>query len=161
MRLLIFFVFVLAAAPSVASAASLRLSINMASYHTQEWARESLNQENPGIGLELRQSRSWAFSGGFYVNSYRRTTAYALAQWTPLQVGRQVSWHVDAGVVVGTATGYSRTEVPCAPLMGAFALRIAAPRSYVEVVLVGVPNIGAGQSGFIGLQLSLPFNDRL
>jgi hypothetical protein len=45
--------------------------------------------------------------------------------------------------------------------MGAFALRIAAPRSYVEVVLVGVPNIGAGQSGFIGLQLSLPFNDRL
>ena len=40
-------------------------------------------------------------------------------------------------------------------IIGALALRLAAPRSRYEVTLVGVPNFGAGQSGFIGLQVSV------
>lgn len=155
MRLLLTIAIAFPMAPLSASAGSLRLSINLASYHTQAWARDRLNQTNPGLGIEWRQSREMAVLVGAYRNSYDRTTTYALAQWMPLQLGERESWHVDAGVVGGFATGYTRTENPCAPLIGALALRLAAPRSRYEVTMVGVPNFGAGQSGFIGLQVSV------
>lgn len=154
MRLLII-ALVLILAPATTTAASLRLSISLASYHTQAWARDSLNQTNPGVGFEWRESRSWAVMVGAYRNSYERTTTYALAQWMPLQLGERDSWHVDGGIVGGIATGYTRTENPGAPLIGALALRLAMPRNRYDVMLVGVPNTGAGQSGFIGLQVSV------
>lgn len=67
-----------------AQAARLSLAVNVAAWHTQAWARQDLNQRNPGLGLEWRYPPDAALLAGFYRNSYDRTSAYALAAWTPL-----------------------------------------------------------------------------
>lgn len=132
-----------------------RLDANLASIHTERWARDSLNQRNPGIGIEYQASRIWALAGGIYNNSYRRPTIYALAEFTPLHLGATNRWHIDAGVAGGIATGYTRAEIPCAPIAGAALIRITAPDG-IAVNVLGVPNMGAHNSGFIGFQLSFP-----
>lgn len=140
-----------------AAAGTWNLDANLASIHTERWARDSLNQRNPGIGIEFRANRDWAFTGGIYSNSYRKPTVYALVEYTPLHIGQISNWHVDAGVAAGLASGYSRTEVPCAPLGGGALLRIASPGG-VALNLIGVPNTGAYQSGFVGFQLVVPLS---
>lgn len=138
-----------------AAAATWRLDANLASIHTERWARDSLNQRNPGIGFEYQASRTWALAAGIYSNSYRKPTVYALAEFTPLHLGGGNHWHIDAGVAAGIASGYTRTEIPCAPLAGAALVRITAPDG-VALNIVGVPNTGAYRSGFVGFQLSIP-----
>lgn len=140
-----------------ATAATLRLDANLASIHTERWARDSLNQRNPGIGLEYQASRTWAIAAGIYSNSYRKPTAYALAEFTPLHIGAMNHWHVDAGVVAGLASGYTRFEIPCAPLVGATLIRAVAPDG-VALNVLGVPNSGPYNSGFIGFQVSVPLS---
>lgn len=140
-----------------AHAGTLRLDVNLASYHTERWAREALNQRNPGLGVTYQFDRTWALAGGVYSNSYRRPTAYVLAEWTPLQVGRVGGWHVDAGLAAGIATGYRRDEVATAPFAGGAIVRITAPAG-VALNLVGVPNEDARHSGFVGFQLSFPLD---
>lgn len=142
-------------APGVARAAAWRLDANLAGIHTEQWARDSLNQRNPGIGIEYQASRTWALTGGVYNNSYRRPTVYALAEFTPLHLGATDRWHIDAGVAGGIATGYSRDEVPCAPLAGAALIRVTAPDG-IGLNIMGVPNMGPRNSGFIGFQVSVP-----
>lgn len=142
-----------------AHAGTLRIDVSLASYHTEQWARQSLNQRNPGLGIEYAINRDWSLAGGAYSNSYRRTTVYALAEWTPLHVGRRGHWHIDAGLAGGLASGYKRDEIPCAPLAGAAVIRIAAPSGFA-MNLLGVPNAGSRQSGFIGFQLSVPLRAR-
>ena len=73
------------AAP-MAQAVDLSLDLNLASVHTEQWARDSLNQRNEGLGLTAQLDPAWSLSVGEYRNSYRRTSAYALAAWTPLRV---------------------------------------------------------------------------
>ncbi len=135
--------------------ATWRIDVNLASVHTQRWARRSLNQRNPGAGIEYRANRTWALAGGVYSNSYRRPTMYALAEFTPLHIGDVNHWHIDAGVAAGIATGYTRAEIPCAPLAGAALIRVATPNG-VALNIMGVPNAGAYRSGFVGFQLSMP-----
>ena len=53
--------------------------LNTVSYHTRPWARQQLNQVNSGAGIEYQFSPDWSGMAGIYRNSYRRTTAYALA----------------------------------------------------------------------------------
>lgn len=136
-----------------------RLDTNLASVHTERWARDSLNQRNPGVGLTWQASRTWALAAGVYTNSYRKPTAYALAEFTPLHVGAVDHWHLDAGVAAGIATGYTRAEIPCAPLAGAALIRVTAPDG-IALNIMGVPNTGAYRSGFIGFQLSIPLHWR-
>lgn len=136
----------------------LNVDLNLGSYHTQEWARDELNQKNPGVGMTYRFSRSWAVAGGMYENSYDRSTWYVLAQWTPVQLGHTGGWHVDAGLAAGLATGYRPDEVVCAPLIGGGVVRIVSP-SGVSLDVFGAPGAGDGTSGFLGFQLSLPFGD--
>ncbi|EQD55664.1 conserved hypothetical protein, secreted, partial [mine drainage metagenome] len=65
------------AAPVVASAApTYTLDVNLASYHTERWARHALNQHNEGAGLTAQFNRDWSISGGWYRNSYRRGSTY-------------------------------------------------------------------------------------
>jgi len=142
---------------TAAHAGTWRMDVNVASYHTERWARQQLNQRNPGLGITYEFDRTWAFAGGVYSNSYRRPTVYALAAWTPLHVGRTAGWHVDAGLAAGVATGYRRDEVATAPLAGGAIVRITAPAG-VALNLVGVPNEDARHSGFVGLQVSFPLD---
>lgn len=145
----------LAVVPVPSIAGTWRLDINLASTHTQRWARDTLNQRNPGAGVTWQASRTWAVAGGVYSNSYRRPSAYALAEFTPLQIGDVNGWHADAGFAAGLASGYRRAEIPCEPLVGGAVLRVVSP-SGIAMHLFGVPNTGAYRSGFVGFQLSVP-----
>ena len=141
-----------------AAGGSWRVTLNLASVHTARWARRSLNQFNPGAGLEYDASRTWAFALGEYRNSYRRTSAYALAEFTPLHIGQAAGWHVDAGLAAGVLTGYTRREDPARPFGAGGVLRIAAPGGSALDVLI-VPNTTRGGSGFVGFQLSFPLSN--
>ena len=145
-------------APVRAQAADFTLDVNTVSIHGEQWARHDLNQINPGLGITYRPEGSagdWALSVGVYDNSYRRSTTYALAEWTPLHIGEPQGWHVDAGLAGGVASGYRRSEIPTAPAMGTALFRIESP-SGMAVSLFAVPNFGARESGFIGLQIGIP-----
>lgn len=132
------------------------LDVNVASVHTERWARHSLNQTNPGIGVARHWSRTWALAGGVYRGSYRRPVYYLQEEWTPLHIGSTASWHVDAGLMAGVAT-YTRREVACAPFAAAALLRVVAPDG-IAADIVMVPNQSARQTGFIGLQISIPLH---
>lgn len=147
-----------AATAAVPAAGAWRVTLNLASIHTAAWARRDLNQINPGVGLEFDASRTWAFALGEYRNSYRRTSAYVLAEWTPLHVGQADRWHVDAGLVGGVLTGYTVSENPARPCGAGGVLRIAAPTGTALEVLA-VPNTTRHGSGFIGFQLSFPLSN--
>lgn len=138
-------------------AVTWRLDANLASVHTERWARESLNQRNPGLGFEWSPSRTWTVAAGEYWNSYRRVTTYALGEWTPIQLGDADGWHLDAGVGAGFASGYHHNEVPTAPFVGAAVVRLVSPGGFALNV-VSVPNAGAKQSGFLGFQLAVPIS---
>jgi len=144
--------------PAPAHAAMWRVDANFASYHARAWARRSLNQVNPGLGMTWQVNRTWGVSGGIYRNSYRRPSAYALVTWTPLQVGWQDGWHVDGGIAAGLLSGYKHAEVPCEPIGGGALVRFVAPDD-VALNLVAVPNTTSG-SGFIGFRLSIPISAR-
>ncbi len=146
--------------PSTAGAAELpahgrwSLDISTTSYHLRQWARNSLNQDNPGLGLEYQATPNWGATAGFYRNSYRRTSAYALMSYTPLHLALPARWSVNAGLTAGVVSGYTNQEAPARPLALAALFEIRNQAGF-GINLVAVPN--AGQSaGFIGLQLVVP-----
>lgn len=142
-----------AAAPSVL-ASRLSIDINVASYHTEAWARRDLNQVNPGVGLEYQASPDWSVAAGFYKNSYRRQTAYLLGVWTPLRCDLPAGLTASAGFAAGLVSGYRRPEVPTEPLAGGAVLRLRTAHGF-GINLLAVPNTQSG-SGFIGLQFVAP-----
>ena len=148
------------AAPAIASAAqatrwSWSLDLNLASIHTERWARHSLNQNNLGLGATAHFSRDWSVSGGWYRNSYRRTSAYLLANWTPLHLPLRGGWSLAAGVTGGLDSGYRTDELATQPWVAAALLRLRSPAGW-SINLTAVPNDGPNRSGFVGAQLSLP-----
>lgn len=151
--------FLTTSAPSHAD--GLNLEVSIASLHTEAWAQKSLNQHNPGAGLAWAPSRNWTFTTGFYTNSYRRTSVYALSEWTPIHLGISGNakgsrgWALEVGAAAGFVSGYRHSEVPCAPVMGGVVVRLTTPAG-MYAKLIGVPNTASRQSGFIGLQLGVP-----
>lgn len=144
------------AAPVAASASpTFSLDLNLASYHTERWARHALNQHNGGLGLTARFNRDWSVSAGWYRNSYRRGSTYALVNWTPLHASLPGGWSIAAGATAGLDSGYRSDELATQPLVAAGLLRVIAPAGW-SVNLTAVPNAPHARSGFIGLQLSLP-----
>jgi hypothetical protein len=134
--------------------ARFSLDLNLASVHTEAWARHQLNQDNPGLGIERQFNRNWSAAGGFYKNSYRRETAYMLAVWAPLHCDLPGGLTASAGLAAGLVSGYRRTEVPTEPLAGGAVLRLRTAHG-LGVNLLAVPNTQSG-SGFIGLQFVAP-----
>ena len=137
-----------------ASPSPWSLDINSASVHTEAWARRQLNQDNPGLGIEYQFSPDWSAAGGFYKNSYRRETAYALGIWTPLRISLPCGLTASAGLAAGLVSGYRRPEVPTEPLAGGAVLRLRTAHGF-GINLLAVPNTQSG-SGFVGLQLVTP-----
>ncbi|OZB54549.1 MAG: hypothetical protein B7X42_02110 [Thiomonas sp. 14-66-4] len=130
------------------------LDISTTSYHTRQWARDSLNQDNPGLGVEYRCTQNSGFASGFYKNSYSRTSAYAVATYTPLHISLPEGFSVAAGGLAGVISGYTNQEAPARPLMAAALVEVRNARGY-GINLIGVPNMGPS-AGFIGLQLVVP-----
>lgn len=144
------------AAPAIANAVpSYTLDENLASWHTERWARRSLNQRNLGAGVTAHFSRDWSVSAGWYRNSYRRTSAYELVNWTPLHWSLPAGWSLAAGGTAGLDSGYRRDELATEPLVAAALLRVIAPAGW-SVNLTAVPNAPGRRSGFIGMQVSMP-----
>lgn len=141
-------------APAHAQPTPWSLDINLASVHTEAWARRDLNQTNPGLGLEYQASLDWGAAAGFYRNSYRRTSAYALGVWTPLHLAIPGGLTAGAGLAAGLVSGYRHPEVPTEPLAAGAVLRIR-DRAGLGINLLAVPNTQSG-SGFIGLQFVAP-----
>lgn len=171
-----------AARAATPNASPWTLDLNLASIHTEAWARRELNQVNPGVGITYHFTRTWAAMGGEYLNSYRRSTWYAAAVWTPLHVGAADRWHVDAGLAAGLASGYGHASYDTyawaadpssvngwrlvttrhrymrnslSPFMAAGVVRVRAGDG-IGVNVLWVPNGGRRSSGFVGLQLVLP-----
>ena len=91
-----------AAYSNKAQAADAWLTATIASYHTRRTVDH--NERNWGLGFEYSLSDRWRVSAGDYRNSYYRNTTYAGIMWLPVHEGA-----LRAGVMVGGATGYSRT----------------------------------------------------
>lgn len=144
------------AAPVAASATtSFTLDVNLASVHTERWARRDLNQRNLGLGATARFSPDWSISAGWYRNSYRRGSTYLIANWTPLHVSLPLHWSLAAGVTAGLDSGYRSSELATEPLVAAALLRLIAPAGW-SIDLTAVPNAPRDKSGFVGMQLSMP-----
>ncbi len=142
------------ALPSTPQGGRWGLDISTTSYHTRQWARDSLNQDNPGLGIEYQCTRSSGFAAGFYKNSYSRTSLYALATYTPLHIALPAGFSVAAGGLAGVISGYTSAEAPSRPLMVAALLEVRNEGGY-GINLIGVPNMGQS-AGFIGLQFVVP-----
>lgn len=131
------------------------LDVNTISVHAQAWERDHLNQQNYGLGLTYHLDRTWGIAGGWYDNSFRRTSAYLLAEWTPWQLGPNCGWHVRAGLSAGLDSGYRHAEVQTEPLIAAGLVRVIAPQGW-DVNLEIAPSAGITEVGFVGVQLALP-----
>jgi hypothetical protein len=132
------------------------LDVNTVSYHTEAWARHSLNQDNPGAGVEYQATPDLSSMAGFYRNSYRRTTAYLLAAWTPAHFALPFGMRASGGIAAGLVSGYSREEVPTEPWAAGALLRVRTAHGF-GVNLLAVPNTQSG-SGFVGLQVVIPIH---
>jgi hypothetical protein len=81
------------------------VSVTLASYHAER--DRGYNEINYGAGIESALPwDKWRVAGGFYRNSYYRTTWYALGVREIWTAGR---WKL--GVALGGATGYTRGRI--------------------------------------------------
>ena len=147
----------LAAPASATTTPTFSLDVNLVSYHTESWARHSLNQRNLGLGATAQFSPDWGVSAGWYRSSYRRGSAYLLASWTPLHFELPAGWRIAAGATGGLDSGYRHSELATEPVVAAGLLRVIAPAGWA-VDLTAVPNAPGRRSGFVGLQLSMPLS---
>ena len=140
------------AAPAFKPSASL--DVSLACVHLKQWARNKLNQKNPGLGITYSFAPDWSASAGFYKNSFSRPSMYAVGVWTPLHWRVSQNWHVDVGGEAGALTGYSRANNPAAPFGAAVLVRLRNEKGFGANVVI-VPNHGAS-SGFVGFQIVVP-----
>lgn len=140
------------ASPAV-HADSLSLDLSTTCIHNKAAARRHLNQANPGLGLEYQATQDIGLAAGFYRNSFERTSAYALIDWTPLHLRLPVGLSASMGIAGGVVSGYAHVN-PVAPFAAAALIKIRGARRW-GINLVAVPNVSAS-SGFIGLQLVVP-----
>ena len=148
-----FIALLLAACPPSALAGRVNLDLSTACVHTKASARHSLNQVNTGLGLEYQATRDIDLSGGFYRNSFKRPSVYALIEWLPLQVDLPIGLTARLGVTGGLVSGYSHVN-PFAPFAAGALVKLRAADGW-GANIVAVPNVAAS-SGFVGLQLVAP-----
>jgi hypothetical protein len=93
------------------------LTINGASQHmpAPEFRGVEWNQQNPGLGVELKKAEGNAIRGllaGFYKNSINKQSNY-LAYLMQHRFGDE-NLHADAGLRIGGITGY---DIPVVPMV--------------------------------------------
>ena len=129
------------------AADDLSIDINLHAHHFNrtDVAKYDLNEINPGIGLHFTNG-DYHKMIGIYKNSVRKTSAYALLGWTPINIGP-----VHIGAIGGAVTGYA---VPYTPAAGMFTV-IDLGKS-ITLNITAVPTIRSMKVvGFAGFQLSV------
>ena len=80
-------------------AADVHIVAHTVSRHLTERANgKQWNEANAGLGVRYQLRPDWSVQAGAYRNSINRTSAYAIAEWTPVRY---------AGLFAGAATGYA------------------------------------------------------
>lgn len=98
------------------------------------------NETNAGMGLRYTFSEQWSVQAGAYNNSTEKQTVYALATWTPLQLGP-----VRAGLFAGVATGYT------VPVIGGAAVELG------PVTVRVVPKVRNATPLVVAVEVGVPF----
>lgn len=93
--------FLLALLPSVVCAGEIWGSTTLASVHTKR--NQNLNEQNYGFGLEYHERRDLLYMAGSYINSHEKRSIYALAGWTPIDLGI-----IRLGMLAGFVNGYPK-----------------------------------------------------
>lgn len=121
--------------------------VHSISHHTQPRPNGgNWNENNAGIALRYALNSSVSAQAGVYRNSINRSSAYALVDWTPLEVGPLL-----LGGFAGSVTGYS----PDPRLMGGLLVRYQPGR--FSATVRGVPKVPGNSSGNLSLELGWKF----
>lgn len=109
------------------------------------------NGQNPGLGIEARTSRAWAFGAGQFRNSQSLQSNYLTAIYTPWQPARRVHLGAMAAVVDGYPMSKGR------PMLAA---GLVAEVRWQAVALSAtlIPSVDRRtQANAVGVQLKLNF----
>jgi hypothetical protein len=137
--------------PQAARAESeFSLDVSLASLHTNNRPHK-FNQTNPGLGLTYSFSQDFSGSLGFYENSYRRISAYALANWTPWHASLPGDFTLAGGVTAGLVSGYTRAQCAMRPLAAGLLLQLRQVDGW-GFNIVAAPRVQREGSGFVGFQ---------
>ena len=112
MRSLLFWLVCAALSSAACASPTVWLNLGALSVHSAP----GYNDVNPGFGLEVRTSDTWAFTAGELKNSQRRRSRYLAAEFTPLQAGP-----VRLGLVAGAIDGYRLRDGKPLPLLAPMA----------------------------------------
>lgn len=135
---------VLAAFLASTSFAQVWISPGGVSYHVNRSA--GFNEVNHGIAATWKQSEALAYSAGSYANSLHLRSYYALARYTPAQIG-----YVRLGAIGGMVTGYDANGGGPIPII---LPAMAATFGPVEATVIAWPSVyGSGA----GVALNLAF----
>lgn len=112
------------------------LDLNLSSYHSREGYffrgdYHTYNSRNFGIGVTY-DYRSWcSIKGGWFENSYDKTSVYALIN-PYYDFLKSADWRIAIGVGVGAVTGYHDTVDALPPIspMGILTLTVADERRW-------------------------------
>ena len=95
--------------PTDAKADDTWVSVTVRSYHYRR--DKDYNETWHGIGIEHGIAQDTRLIAGIYENSYRETSVYAGAAWTPIHLSERL----HAGVHAGCVNGYEKN--PCSPFV--------------------------------------------
>lgn len=138
---------------SEARASDLYIIAHAASKHGATSENYKFNEINPGAALRLDITDTHGVQVGVYRNSYFKTTAYAVYQYTPLAIGP-----VRLGGFAGLATGYrehSTVNVGALSVVGG-AYAVADIGGYT-VAFRGVPKISPKTAGVVTVEFGFKF----
>lgn len=91
-----------ASAPATSEAAyQNEVWVNVGGFSRHFHRDRGYNENNIGLGVELRTSPELSFMAGAYDNSVRKTTTYAAVNWQPWNVGP-----FKVGGTLGLMNGY-------------------------------------------------------
>ena len=96
------------------------LDINIGSKHSNSdnGTEGKYNEDNFGLGLSLDLSDSYEFNGGFFKNSYSKTSAYIGLTYKIAEYQPWNGFYVEPVVAMLIVTGYANTELDQAILPG-------------------------------------------
>lgn len=130
------------------------LVIHGASHHGAAPDGYKFNQVNPGAAIKLSLNSDWSVQAGGYRNSYYKSTAYAVAQYTPLRIG-----DVSLGAFAGLASGYSHvSQLNVGKASVVAGLYAVAQLDKINVAMRVVPKTTPKQAYVAAFEVGYSFN---
>jgi len=146
-----------------AKAGDFWLDANVASYHisTHDYCYngkcEDFNQLNYGLGVTYYMDDTIGFTGGFFKNSYSKTSAYAGIEFKKDFAFDKTT--VSPVLMIGGVTGYQDTEVGGGPvrLMALPALSVSHGDYRAVVGYLPMKLVGTAHTDVLTFQLGYHF----